>query len=114
MLKIFVSVATLSAVLFSFDVNIASVKDLEKIHGIGDASAKKIVEYRTKNGNYKNLEDVKKSGIVTAVYNALVKHAEDSKKYGLPSTQNKPAQPQTATTPVQPAQKSAVAPAPTK
>ncbi len=107
MLKIFVSVATLSAVLFSFDVNTASVKDLEKIHGIGDASAKKIVEYRTKNGNYKNLEDVKKSGIVTAVYNALVKHAEDSKKFGLPSTQ-------TATTPVQPAQKPAVAPAPTK
>ena len=39
-------------------VNKATAKELQKLPGIGAATAKRMVEYREKNGNYKSLKDL--------------------------------------------------------
>ena len=49
---------------FPIDVNKASKEDLEKLPMIGPVKAKAIVDYREKNGPFKNVEDLLKvSGI---------------------------------------------------
>lgn len=42
------------------DLNTATEAQLKSIKGIGDAKAKAIVEYRTKNGNFKSVDDLAK------------------------------------------------------
>jgi len=42
------------------DVNAASAPDLEKVPGIGPALAKRIVEFREKNGPFQSLDDLLK------------------------------------------------------
>jgi competence protein ComEA len=42
------------------DINTASAVDLQKIKGVGSAKAKAIVEYRQKNGSFKNIDELKK------------------------------------------------------
>ena len=42
------------------NINSASAKDLEKLNGVGPAIAKRIVEYRNKNGNFSSPEDLLK------------------------------------------------------
>jgi competence protein ComEA len=42
------------------DINTASVDQLTKVKGIGPAKAKAIVEYRTKNGSFKSIEELGK------------------------------------------------------
>jgi competence protein ComEA len=44
----------------STNVNTASVKELEKLPGIGKKSAAAIVAYRTEKGNFKTLKDLSK------------------------------------------------------
>ncbi len=87
MFKTFLSITVASSFLLAFDINTASVKDYEKIHGVGEASAKKVVEYRTKHGAFKTVEELKKSDINTNVYNAIIKHIESAKKSSVPATQ---------------------------
>jgi competence protein ComEA len=41
------------------NLNTASAADLEALNGIGPAKAQAIVEYREKNGAFKNVEDLK-------------------------------------------------------
>lgn len=41
------------------NINSASVEELEHLNGIGQSKAKSIVEYREKNGGFKNVEDIK-------------------------------------------------------
>lgn len=46
----------------SFDIiniNTASVSELDKLNGIGEAKAKSIVEYRSVNGEFKSIEEIK-------------------------------------------------------
>ena len=51
------------------NINTASIKDLQTLNGIGESKAKAIVDYRTKNGNYKSIEDIKKvTGISETIY----------------------------------------------
>ena len=51
----------LSSVAFAaVDINTASEKDLSAVKGIGKTHAKSIVEYRTKHGNFKTVNDLEK------------------------------------------------------
>ncbi len=46
------------------NINQASLKELTKLNGIGDALAERIVEYRQQQGSFKSIEEIKKvSGI---------------------------------------------------
>ena len=50
-------------------INKASAKELTSLPGIGDAKAKSIVEYRTKNGPFQSIEDIKKvKGIGDSIF----------------------------------------------
>lgn len=44
----------------SININKASVEELTKLPGIGEKTAKKIVEYRQKYGGFKKIEDIMK------------------------------------------------------
>ncbi|MBR1779668.1 MAG: helix-hairpin-helix domain-containing protein [Clostridia bacterium] len=41
------------------NINSASKDELEKLPGVGDAIAKKIIEYREYNGNFSSIEEIK-------------------------------------------------------
>ncbi len=61
-----------SNVSSKININTASVKELTALPRIGDAKAKAIVDYRTKNGNFQTIEDIKKvSGIGDATFEQL-------------------------------------------
>ncbi len=59
-----VSPATEVATPYYVDINTASAAELDTLDGIGPAIAERIVQYRTKNGNFKSIEELSKvSGI---------------------------------------------------
>lgn len=46
--------------LATVNINTATQADLESLDGIGPVKAKAIIDYRKKNGNFKNIEDLDK------------------------------------------------------
>lgn len=57
---------------FTVNINTASVPELSMLDGIGEGLAEKIVEYRTKNGNFEVIRDIMKvSGIGDKKYEAI-------------------------------------------
>nr|WP_244833414.1 helix-hairpin-helix domain-containing protein [Clostridium sp. BJN0001] len=44
------------------NINTADAEGLKKINGVGDAKAKKIIEYREKNGKFKSIDEIKNIG----------------------------------------------------
>ena len=60
------------AALAVVNIKSASQKQLEELPGVGPAKAKAIIDYRKKNGPFKNVEDVKKvDGIGDATYEQI-------------------------------------------
>ena len=54
------------------NINTATAEELQTLSGIGEVRAKAIVEYRTQNGNFSKLEDIKNvSGIGDATFNNI-------------------------------------------
>lgn len=59
------------------NLNKASISELTILPGIGEATAKKIIEYREKNGDFKTINDLTKvSGIGDAKFNKIKKYIE--------------------------------------
>lgn len=51
------------------NINTANLKTLSALKGIGPELAKNIIDYRTKNGNFESVEDLKKvKGIGDKIY----------------------------------------------
>ena len=51
------------------NINKATIDELKTLNGIGEAKAKAIIEYRTKNGLFKSIEELKNvSGISETIY----------------------------------------------
>ena len=56
------------------NINKASEEDLQKLTGIGESTAKKIINYREEYGKFKTIEDIKNvSGIGDAKFEAIKK-----------------------------------------
>ena len=54
------------------NINTATAEELQTLSGIGEVRAKAIVEYRTQNGNFSKIEDIKNvSGIGDATFNNI-------------------------------------------
>lgn len=54
------------------NINTATAEDLQTLSGIGEVRAKAIVEYRTQNGNFSKIEDIKNvSGIGDATFSNI-------------------------------------------
>ena len=54
------------------NLNTATQAELETLTGIGVSTAKKIIDYREKNGKFKSIEEIKNvSGIGDAKYAAI-------------------------------------------
>lgn len=54
------------------NINTATLEKLQTLPGIGEATAKKIIQYREENGKYETIEDLKKvNGIGESKYNNL-------------------------------------------
>ena len=54
------------------NINTATKDELLKINGIGETKANSIIEYRNKNGNFNNIEEIKNvSGIGDAAFEKI-------------------------------------------
>lgn len=52
-------IASIGFALAAVNINTATVEELESVKGIGPSKAKAIVDYRSKNGPFKSLDDLK-------------------------------------------------------
>src|SRR5687767_741185 len=57
---LFALAMSVSMAFAAVNVNTATQAELETLHGIGPGKAKAIIDYRTKNGAFKTLEDFDK------------------------------------------------------
>ena len=54
------------------NINTASASELDALQGVGPSTAQKIIDYRTANGGFKTIDDIKNvSGIGDAKFAAM-------------------------------------------
>ena len=64
--------ADVSQVSGLVNINTATKNQLKNLEGIGDSTAQKIIDYRTQNGQFNKIEDIKKvSGIGESKYQQI-------------------------------------------
>lgn len=77
MKKLLLIISTFFFMSFSFsavNINTASTQELQSLEGIGPTKAKAIVDYRTKNGQFKTVDDIKNvKGIGDKTLNVIKK-----------------------------------------
>lgn len=56
---VFLGIAGVNLAIAAVNLNTASVADLDGLKGVGPAKAQAIVDYRTKNGPFKSVDDLK-------------------------------------------------------
>ena len=82
---------TSSLLLAAVNINTATVDELKSLPGVGPAKAAAIVEYRSRNGNFKSVEELKQvKGIGDGIFNKLKDEATVS---GAPAKANVKAAP---------------------
>lgn len=94
LLSIFVSLMMMCTASFAVDLNKATQAELEALKGIGEVKAKAIIDYRTKNGPFKSVDDLDKvkgvgKGIIAKIGGDVT---IDGKALGVPTASDKPAE----------------------
>lgn len=59
LIAIMLCLASISLAFAAVNINTATVDELDAVKGIGPSKAKAIVDYRSKNGQFKSLDDLK-------------------------------------------------------
>ena len=63
---------TIKEIKYPININQCNLEDLLNIKGLGEVKAKKIIEYRESNGEFKSIEDIKNvSGIGDVLFNKI-------------------------------------------
>ncbi len=74
LLFVLCSFLSMAVAFAAVNINTATVQELESLKGIGQKKAQTIVEYRTKNGAFKTIEEIQKvNGISEKTFKRIKK-----------------------------------------
>lgn len=94
--------------LAAVNLNTATKQELESLQGVGPAKAQAIIDYRTKNGGFKTIDDLKNvSGIGEKTFDKLKGEITVSGKPAAAPAKNVPTTVGSKNSATQPAKKSA-------
>jgi len=90
LLGLFAYLAICNFAFSAVDLNMANQQQLENVNGLGPSKAKAIIEYRSKNGAFKTIEDVMKvPGIKQGVFGKIQSEITVGNKKSITSASKK-------------------------